>query len=137
MRYVAFALAAMLATASMAKASEMTYAECQSHCLKHNQPMPVAVGKCEYTGDVVRADWLKDEGYPNNAVLWFAPAEGKLWYSGTTKPTLVNGSYFPPTASPTASACSGGSCSTSSAPVRLRLLQGVQSGSCAGGSCGR
>ncbi len=111
----AVAVLALLATASLsfaAEASEMTYAECQKHCLKHNQPMAVAVGKCEYQGDVVRADWLKDEGYPNNAVLWFAPAEGKLWYSGTTKPTLVNGSYFPPAASATATSggCSSGQC---------------------------
>ncbi len=114
---VLLSLAVVTLLASVASAEEMTYAECQKHCLKHNQPMAVAVGKCEYTGDVVRADWLKDEGY-SDGLWWFAPADGKMWYSGTTKPTLVNGSYFPPAAT-------------------IRQYRTVGGGSCASGSCGR
>ncbi len=103
-----------LACDCFSASAPMTYAECQAHCIAHNQPMPVAVGKCEYTGDMVRANWLADCGYPNNAVLWFAPDGGKMFYSGTTKPALVNGSYFPAAIVPAAAGgCASGNCPTS------------------------
>ncbi len=161
MRYLAFALFTLLAATSFAPAAPcqcgpacdcgplcdcfsasaqmMTYAECQTYCIAHNQPMPVAVGKCEYAGDMVRADWLKDFGYVDG-VHWFAPDKGKMYYVGTSKPKLsyvncANGkceaTYFP-TASVGASSCSTGNCGTSAARYGVRSVQG---GSCASGNC--
>ncbi len=131
MRYVAFALAAMLATASMAKA-DPTYEEVTAWALKHNKTITVSVGYSDQTADI-RCDWYANSGYAKGLYV-FAP-NGRGWFIDVTP---ANNIYFNPQAKQSAaSGCSTGSCSTSSSPVRLRLFQGVQTGNCASGQCGR
>ncbi len=111
---VLLSLAMVALLASIASAAP-TYEEVTAWALKHNKTITVSVGYSDPAADI-RCDWFADSGYVKGLYV-FAP-NGKGWFTDVTP---ANNIYFNPQAS----------------PVRLRLFQGVQTGNCASGACGR